>query len=446
MAAAGSAAIAAGPEKAPKGPQFQANSVRTVKLYVVVDGRMQTRALRPGKELERYHFKTKGYVSGIAVIGDSALSVHAAGRRLEAVSPNADGKCSFGYYGDIRPAQFAANPAAAEARPLSAKDGGRQAVVYSCFPPVPGDTVTHENAFDIAWRHGNNTRRLEIRHRGSQHLDAPPMYTKSDCQRQYRYIGAKPPAAKSNAPGFQRRLEAVASGIDAVEAAFGVRLVSAVNILGFDAIHNAVTCAGRDEIWFYIKAFEDEPLDELTVIAEHEALHLLVDRLRLTRKREVRDLFAELKGFGVFSKARFQLITEGVVGSADRMRKGEKGFFFEFISERHFLDGMKGGHPRADPDEFSTSFLHTLMYINRMAENLDQPLAGAGENGPARLDAGQRHYIIDTYLTLLPVVGAAFESEYKAAACGFSSACATRFIENRLLKIRAVEKQLQAGR
>ena len=82
---------------------------------------------------------------------------------------------------------------------------------------------------------------------------------------------------------------------------------------------------------------------------------------------------------------------------------------------------------------------------------LDKRLGGLGQrsvNAVTRRLAGGLDDIHEVgleaaeedYLALLPVVGAAFESGYNAEpACGFSSAPGTRFIENRLPKIRATE-------
>ncbi|MGM0453120.1 MAG: hypothetical protein ACQERN_08135 [Thermodesulfobacteriota bacterium] len=438
----GAAFSAGGAEKARSGPGDISDPVRAVKLYIVVNGQMQTRLLRPADFSEKTRFEIEGYVSGIAVIAAKPLTVRVAGQQLSPAVPDAEGKCSFGYYGDIRPAQFADDEKiqgyGGRVPRYPAEKKILPPVVYACFPQVPADTVSRRPEFDIGFHGRQKDRRLTVSHSRTRACPPPENTRRTSPERRYRYAGPKTAINTADRQADKNRMEAIAGGIASVEAAFGVDIVSGVDILAYQGIHNAVTRAGEDRIWFYINAFKNEPVDELTVIAEHEALHLLVDRLGLARKGAIRRLFADLKGFDAFSKARFRLLTTGVVRADDRMKTGENGFFFEFVSEKNFLNGMKGGHPQADPDEFCTSFLHTLMYTDRFAANLNRLLTGGGGR-TGRIQMAQRRFVLDTYLTLLRIVGRAFDAGCeKAGGQGKRPACARRLIENSISEVRAI--------
>jgi len=48
--------------------------------------------------------------------------------------------------------------------------------------------------------------------------------------------------------------------------------------------------------------------------------------------------------------------------------------YIDFINEKNFLAGSKGGHSQDNLDEFCTSMLHSLMFPELIRTNLHSPL------------------------------------------------------------------------
>jgi hypothetical protein len=87
--------------------------------------------------------------------------------------------------------------------------------------------------------------------------------------------------------------------------------VKAIRIIDYDFAHNAYTCNNENTIWLYSKLLWQEPVGELRVIAAHETMHILSDQLGLSASSRMRELFAELMGFGLFSLERFYVVSSG---------------------------------------------------------------------------------------------------------------------------------------
>ncbi len=410
-----------------------------MKFYVVIDGRLETRTLSR-RELAAASFATEGYVSGIVAVGSKGIDARVNGRPMLSVQPKADGTFSFGYYGKFKPEQLLVAGAVEENDGIKTLEPPRKPLfgsdVYSCFPMVPADTLSRDARFVIEFETGDALWRMQVRHSGGRKIAEPSEIGNGGNFVPFRYVGAqKAPVNEFNDELYQR-MDAISRGIRNVESTFQAELVGTVNILEFKEIHNAVTCIDKNDIWFYINTFRQEPINELNVIAEHEALHILVDRLNLTRNTVVRKMFADLKGFDEFSIERFWIVTQGKTGSRGRLRKGEQGYFFDFISERNYLSGMKGGHPQEDLDEFCTSFLHTLMYMDRFEANL-QKAEGVGIQG--------KELIIANYIKLLEVVRQRLNSSGNPHGDMAGSISNIRFVSERLDMIKGLGQQLQAA-
>ena len=152
---------------------------------------------------------------------------------------------------------------------------------------------------------------------------------------------------------------------------------------------------------------------ELKVIAEHEALHLLVNLLGITDNTDLLAHFADLKGFDTFSRERFLLITKGIILPENHEENKEDGKFFAFIDERNFLQGMKGGHSHQNPDEFCASFIHSLMYVDGLLKNLARPLIMNGCSQPYYLTQIEKRGILKDYLNTLDILARAVAGRKK---------------------------------
>ncbi len=303
---------------------------------------------------------------------------------------------------------------------------------YSYFPDVKGNAISPNNEFRITVQAGNNVLNIPVQQKGYRTLGTTLFDENLKYRIAFHYLGSESQVLESE--DFQKRLRAVAEGIDAVHRTFGAPLVQNVNIIGYDAIQNAVMREGRSTIWFYTKALRSEAVDELKVMAEHEALHLLVDKERLTRDFQVRALFADLKGFGRLSLDRFLLLTKGITVSDRDSGMDREGLFFSFIDEKHFISGMHGGHSQEDLDEFCASFLHSIMYVDRFRDNLGTFLFRASAGEPCHLNASDKDFILHTYLRTLKILARAVSPASQASST--PSDAILSVLEKGLTKIR----------
>ena len=65
---------------------------------------------------------------------------------------------------------------------------------------------------------------------------------------------------------------------------------------------------------------------------------------------------------------------------------------------------MKGGHSQQNPDELSASFLHSLMYVDRLNANLDRPLALPDRQPPRFLSREEKRGVVREYLKTLEIL------------------------------------------
>lgn len=390
------------------GPGLEDNLL-ALKIYRVDNGKMETRVFDRGFLAKTGSLHIPGYVDGMVAVGRPGLTIRVDGNLMSPVRPGADGEISLGYYGIINPAQLVRPDPAATHSPQAtesaaaaetARSGPAALEVYSLFSQVPGDTISDKSDFLMEISSGPYpSSQLLISQSGG--LDPEVYISEGVCD--FRFTGLSRKALEQSLDDMEDRLQAVSDGIAAVESTFQTDLVKTVYIIAYDDIRNAVTCLNQKNIWFYIHTFRDEPIKELKVIAEHEALHILVDRLDLTSNSNIRKIFADLKGLKDVSIERFQIVSCGYTPSKVRFREGKDGYFFEFISERNFLDGMKGGHPEENLDEFCASFLHSLMYPDRLEVNLARILP-VKEGNVVIPEDQVRENIINRYISLLKIV------------------------------------------
>lgn len=243
----------------------------------------------------------------------------------------------------------------------------------------------------------------------------PKQLRHSKTRKPFRYHGTRLAELEAQLPDFKQRLGAIGRGITFVEEAVGAALVSEVVILDYSAVENAVTRNDSDAVWFYIETFRGEPIDELETIAAHETLHKYIDRRRLIHSTRVRELFSHLKGFGLFSLERFLMVSQGIVSSEDETPDPAGETFFRFISEKHFIENRKGGHAGDNLDEFCTSFIHSVLYLHRLEENLSRPIRQSDGLDRFLSEAEQRD-ILDAYTRALEIFKDAIAIESKSAA------------------------------
>jgi hypothetical protein len=352
------------------------DGIIAVRLYGVRDGvPFQNTVVREEvADLDR--LEVEGYVSGIVVFCEIPMRIQLEGHILSRLQKNADGAYNAGLPGSPAPRvqplsihENAYSDAVGPRRHVAGK-GSVAPNVYAYFPQVPGGAVWSQGQFQLHFKAESMTTRLAVHQVGYR----PEQLYHLKTRLPFQYHGTRFAELETHVPDLKQRLAAIGRGIAFVEEALCAALVSEIVILDYNAVKNAVTRKDRDAIWFYFETFRGEPIDELETIAAHETLHKYVDRRRLVRNSRIREQFSDMKGYGPLSLERFLMVSQGIVPSEDTTRGDAENLFFRFISEKHFIENRKGGHAGDDLDEFCTSFIHSMLHIHRLEDNLNRPI------------------------------------------------------------------------
>ncbi|MFO8085029.1 MAG: hypothetical protein R6U27_12005 [Desulfobacterales bacterium] len=364
-------------------------------IYQVRNG-LTTVSIFSGNELKKQKsIRMEGYVSGVTLLSINSIEASVDGQPLGKLQPGENG--SHGLRQDLLAEAFRQ----AGWFDFDSDFMNRFAGKYAWFPSIPGDGVSKQNKFSIVLKRMGQSIEVPIFHAGSTQLSGfLSRPANASIINNFRYLGNKP--EQFGFKDFDSRARAIADGIRTVEAAVGNELVTSVNLLDYFGPNNALTSEGSTEIWIYTDTFWNESAEELCVIAQHETLHILVDRLQLAKNSDLRELFADLRGFHDFSLERFAIITRGILPSsliqADNVVSDH--ILFAFINEMNFLKGMKGGHSRDSLDEFCVSFLHTLLHPEELSRNLHSPVILPGGDS-RKLSAKERLSLLEDYALVI---------------------------------------------
>jgi hypothetical protein len=118
--------------------------------------------------------------------------------------------------------------------------------------------------------------------------------------------------------------------------------------------------------------------------------------MKLPEDPTLRSYFADLKGYAELSYERFVLMMNG--NSLAGEDEGTNNVFFSFINEKNFMENMNGGHSQKNIEEFSASFIHSLIFIDRLDQNLDRPLKVNGLDAPRFLSPWEKQVVLDQYI------------------------------------------------
>jgi hypothetical protein len=403
------------------------DEVSRLLLFTISDGRAHCFAFTK-KDLMTGPLDVPGYVTGIVVFCGQGVDVHVAGNETRLLLRDADGSFPLMYFGRLS-RQRGSNPTFTADPSLNPFEGSRAlrrghprfAGGYSIFPMIVGTPLSKKDIFAIHFETPDGTFSVDVRHQISSltHTLAEDTAGKKQGRVRFRYWGNRTELLRKQSPDIEKRLSAIARGIDSVDRTYGEDLVDTVNIVDYEGIHNAVTTAKTNSIFFYIDAFKDEGVADLKYMAEHEALHRYVKEKHLTLDSGVRTLFADLKGFGTFSSQRFNVLTYGHSNCSFADANAADSPFFSFINEGNFLKGGKGGHSQDNLDEFCTSFLHSAMYMDRLPLNLDRPLEGCNTAASGRnnyLTQQQKNTMMNDYARTLDAMASAVSRDDRRSA------------------------------
>jgi hypothetical protein len=264
-------------------------------------------------------------------------------------------------------------------------------------PKIEGDCLSLDNVLSVAISSPRGEAfELKIHQTGyHQVYEAPEDCSPRSQPLVYRFLGKD--GARFQTQAGQDRFKALTEGIRKIEQAYGQEFVESVNIIDLKGQNNALSLKGKDEIWLYADTFWGYGTGELRSMASHETLHIFVDRLDLTQKSTVRQLFADLMGFKPNSRERATLLNTGHLPRGYVARHNSHSPFWGFINERHFIDGMSGGHSSDNIDEFCTSFLHSLLYSEQLEKNLRKPVVLNGRRSPRVIKNEERDHLLHLY-------------------------------------------------
>ncbi len=368
-------------------------------LYTVLDGKLSANVFDKVKLKKTGKLMVDGYVSGVVALCEQEMSISVGGRMLSKIERGEDGGLRLDTLIDPHPKGFSMLWAIG-GKAISMESiarGGLEGVGvgYSLFANPTGNLISAEKNLPVIFEKEGVSALLEVEQKGDITLQLNASYVQGGVA--FRYIGTRLQDLRKAHGDLEARLLSIAEGVKSVESMFNAELVSQVAIIDCEGIHNAITSREGAEIWFYVDAFLNEPLAELSAIAAHEALHKLVGKLRLTENTDMRKLFAELRGYDLFSRERFMLVMTGSLPPDSSEPGGPNDIFFSFIDEKNFIDGMKGGHSGENLDEFCASMAHSLMLVDRLEQNLGKRLLLSSSEDPRFLTKEERASVLESY-------------------------------------------------
>jgi hypothetical protein len=402
-------------------------------LFYIQDGEVHKSFHSMEALAQQPDITVKGYVAGIVALSESETEISLNGKRMRNISLKEEEPGNFFLVppgGSPSSRLFtldAADLRRARRYQVNFYDDGGYTRGYTFFPKIFGDAVSPDDRFAIDIRENGHALTVMVHQNGYRAL--PANAGNHEHAFRFRYIGDRSDYYDIGRQDFRDRIDAIARGISEVYEVFEPGVVRNVNLVDCEGIRNALTRKGEDDIWFFIETLRDEPVSELSVIARHELLHLLVDRYDFTGSSTVRKIFADLKGYGSLSTQRFLIVARGRLYQQD-VNPGPHHLMFEFINEKNFFPRSKGGHSQDDLDEFCTSFLHTLMYPERIVKNLEQPLPGNGRSS-YRLGPEEQKEILGYYIRII-------DSFIQSAHRSGDGGAMKTFLESRRMAIQQI--------
>ncbi len=347
--------------------------IAVIWLHVVRHGKTSKLPFTPVELAQMPVITVNGYVTGVVLLSKAPLHVQVNHRPMNPIRPDADGYFKLKNFGHLNRKEFFS---AALERGQGQETEKTIRGIYSSFSNVPGDALSVAPEFPVTIKQNGVSCRLKIRQHPPAKLEVDRWIDTSRPYPDIYYLGDNIEGFKSPADEFKQRIGSFVAGIRTIEKLLGVRIVRRIHILDCDGPFNAYTYDGENQIWLYNKLFWNETAAELKAIAEHEVMHILSDRMGLPKNSRMRELFADLMNFSPLSRERFCVLTTGrpPLHISSKHGKSKESILFDFINESNFIPGMNGGHSKDNLDEFCASFLHTLIYADRLKHMLQQPV------------------------------------------------------------------------
>lgn len=180
---------------------------------------------------------------------------------------------------------------------------------------------------------------------------------------------------------FEKKLKGIHQALTKIETLTDMELTNEVIIRDADTARAMVI---ESQFVLPLKSIQKETKNLLQMTAEHELLHMVVRKKGLDKNATLNKIF-EL----IFQKNK------------------KFNVFLNFINEYNFMEGDADfGHSHSNIHEFNTSFLHSLMYIENMKENLNKTLTLRNISNWPRIEKrkliqAEKTGVIDGYIEIL---------------------------------------------
>lgn len=124
-------------------------------------------------------------------------------------------------------------------------------------------------------------------------------------------------------------------------------------------------------IRFTTECLKESNSKQLTNTVEHEIIHRHFMESNLGENKGLREYFADLRGYN--GELKDDILKKGKVEEifVDFYGANKNENFFRFIEESNYFM-MGGGHTTADIEEFICSLTHSLIYSDKIEENLSR--------------------------------------------------------------------------
>lgn len=238
--------------------------------------------------------------------------------------------------------------------------------------------------------------------------------------------------------GLEEKKRKIAEGIYNVERIVNMDLFSRCNVIDYNVVN--AFAEGRKRTITFLRSYlmDPETAEHIGSTAEHETLHILTNGIIAYKGKLISTLYADLKDY--HGKEREGIIQDGTTPLeewVDEARHYPDKVFMYFINEKNYFFGGKteGGHAQENIWEFSTSFFHTLMYIEKLPENLKNEIFVDEQNVPdnkVALTETDKRTILDDYIKTIEM--------FKAIGYNLEL---TAFLEQKLAYVKALRTAME---
>lgn len=154
-------------------------------------------------------------------------------------------------------------------------------------------------------------------------------------------------------PNLSGRIKGICKGIADVEQTFDTKLVKNVVIKDLGKYNGNAMVIG-DEIIISLFELTIRSQEDIEELVEHEALHILARKAGFYESDKIMEIYTTIKN--------------------ERYKIKDTAAYISFLNESNFVNANGVGHADSNILEFTTSFLHSLMHIERLEDNLNKTI------------------------------------------------------------------------